>query len=446
MNQKQRGGCQVEVSDGKVSDQQDGTYDVEWVQTSVGRHGITIRVNGQVKVSTSECEVVAAEADAAASRVEVLSVSPSVSISPKAEGADYSIIAGTRCVVSVRLFDAFGNPRKPGSDRVALLQLAPVFENEPVGSEIVLRPAGAVAYEYQGMVLHACAPAEGSIGDFPAAGLAVLVNGQKAGSAAVRVDVLPGEVSLARSFATVTAEGVRTRAGEMVEFDVVVRDSWENCRGRMPDKVEILEYDAAARRPLERWAECDVTGLGDGRYRVSARHTLAREASFTYAVNGVSAASVGQVHRLLVAPHDVSVSECLVTGEDRASVGQYVSQLVSLRDRFGNVLSPEQVEALELAVGGTSVLEGGVRAEELRLSSRVTRVEQHPGQIYTHRLVCTTQQAVHVAIDLNVDGALLKVRAKQERSWEGEGLTCLFRHVQQTLTSNHNKLDLPAAR
>jgi hypothetical protein len=415
MNEKQNGGDEVEVSDAKVFDRRDGSYDVEWMQRSVGRHGITIRINGEAKASACECEVVAADADAAASRVEILSLNPSVSIASQSDASDYTIVAGTRCAVSVRLFDTFGNPRIAGNDKVSVLQLAPVFENEQVGSEILLRPAGAMTYEYQGLVLHASAPVEGGGGgDGEPAGLTVLVNGLRAGKATVRLDVLPGDVSLARSFASVPASGVHARAGEPIEFEVLVRDSWDNCRVRTTDAVEVVEYDAAGRHVVGPWPDCQVKSLGDGRYRVSARHTLARESSFTYTVNGASAASAGQVHSIVVTPHDVSVSECQITGEDRASVGQYVSQLISLRDSFGNVLSPEQLESLELAVGEGRVLDGDIGAEELRLTSRVTNVEHHPGQIYTHRLVCTTQQAVHVSLDLNVGGSLLKVGKRIE--------------------------------
>ena len=345
-------------------------------------------------------------------------MNPALSIGSKAKGVEYSIVAGTRCAVSVKLFDSFGNARPRGKDKVTLIQLAPVFENEPVGGEIALLPVGLGAYEYQGLVVHACS--KNGDNAIETAGFVVLVNGQKVREDALIVDVLPSEVNLDKCVATVTPAGIVSRAGEKFEFDVVVRDSWSNLRNRTHDVVEVFEYNAVTKQQGDRWGEYEVASSGHGSYRVTARHTLARQTYFTYVVNGVSSFTANQVHLLTITPHDVNVGQCVITGEVTSTVGQYISQLISLRDEFGNVLSPHQTAALEIAVVNVKVLQADIDPAELKLSSRVSRVDHHPGLIYTHQLISTTEQAVHVALDLVIGTPLHPVPPPPPpRCWAG---------------------------
>jgi hypothetical protein len=406
-NLKLLGGCKIAVSEAKVTDLQNGTYSVEWTHTKVGKRKIMISVNGEIKQGVPECDVIAAEVDAKGSHVEMLSMNPSLSITSKAKGVEYSIVAGTRCAVSVKLFDTFGNARPRGKDKVTFIQLASCFESEPVGAEIPLLAVGLGAYEYQGLVVHACSKNGDNV--IETSGFIVLVNGQKVREDPMIVDVLPSEVNLDKCIATVTPSGIHSRAGEKFELDVVVRDSWNNLRNRTHDVVELFEYNSVTKQQADRWGEYEVSSSGHGSYRITARHTLARQTYFTYVVNGVSSFTANQVHLLTITPHDVNVGQCVITGEVTSTVGQYISQLISLRDEFGNVLSPQQTAALEISVVNVKVLQADIDPADLKLSSRVSRVDHHPGLIYTHQLISTTEQAVHVALDLTIGSALLQV-------------------------------------
>ena len=80
-------------------------------------------------------------------QVELTSVNPSLSVAPKSKGVDYTVVAGTRCAITVKLFDHFGNARPRGKDLVTFVQRSAIFENEGVGTEISFLPIGPGTYE-----------------------------------------------------------------------------------------------------------------------------------------------------------------------------------------------------------------------------------------------------------------------------------------------------------
>ena len=86
-------------------------------------------------------------------QVELTSVNPSLSVAPKSKGVDYTVVAGTRCAITVKLFDHFGNARPRGKDLVTFVQRSAIFENEGVGTEISFLPIGPGTYEYQVFLL-----------------------------------------------------------------------------------------------------------------------------------------------------------------------------------------------------------------------------------------------------------------------------------------------------
>jgi hypothetical protein len=65
------------------------------------------------------------------------------------------------------------------------------------------------------------------------------------------------------------------------------------------------------------------------------------------------------------------------------------------------------MQDVELSVAKIQLLSGCIDPKDLILVNRVSRVDFHPGIIYTHQIVLSTEQAVQVALELNLGKQLL---------------------------------------
>ena len=98
------------------------------------------------------------------------------------------------------------------------------------------------------------------------------------------IDVQPGEVAIENCIATVTPAGITAAAGQPLEFDVVVRDPWDNLRNHSKDTIELYEYNTVSSSRGDRWGDYSVQATGHGSYRITAHHTVARQTRFTFTV------------------------------------------------------------------------------------------------------------------------------------------------------------------
>ena len=57
-------------------------------------------------------------------------------------------------------------------------------------------------------------------------------------------------------------------------------------------------------------------------------------------------------------PNAINIEQCVVTGELTATVGQYIALLIALRDQYGNVCSPQQMQDVELSVAKVDLISG----------------------------------------------------------------------------------------
>lgn len=63
---------------------------------------------------------------------------------------------------------------------------------------------------------------------------------------------------------------------------------------------------------------------------------------------------------MTIVPAAINIEQCVVTGELTAIVGQYIAMLIALRDRFGNVCSPQQMQDVELSVAKMELISGHI--------------------------------------------------------------------------------------
>ena len=155
-----------------------------------------------------------------------------------------------------------------------------------------------------------------------------------------------------------------------------------------------------------------MTSTGHGTYRILSSHTVAKQSRFTFSVNNALSTGKQHVHSLSILPSDISIAHCLVTGETKTTVGQYVILLIALRDQFGNICKLQKGSGSpELKVVKVQLLKGDIDAASLRLVTRVSEVETHAGMMYTHQLVLSTEQQVELAFELMLGSKPLKVLA-----------------------------------
>jgi len=404
-NLKQSGGDQITVADSTVTDMDNGTYNVTWARTTVGFHKIKITVNGEVMQGTPEVDLVAAEVHTPSTELDMVDAMSASSFLTRNGSTNFTVVAGTNAAITVKLFDKYGNARPTGKDSVTLTQLNNLFHKAAVGVELPFIPK-LQAYEYRGLVTHASMSGVDDLLEYSL--FSVSVNGSQIRDVPWSIDVHPGDVALENCIATVTPVGITAAAGHQFEFDVVVRDSWDNLRNHGKDLVEMHEYNTVTATRGDRWSDYSVAPSGHGSYRITARHTLARQTRFTFAVNGTSSPGQQHVYLLTMVPDQVCIDQCVVTGELSATVGQYVALLIALRDEFGNVCSPQQTAVSDIAVSNVRLIKGDIDPTELQMITRISRVDFYPGIIYTHQVVLSTEQAVHVSLDLMLGGKKLQ--------------------------------------
>jgi len=404
-NRKTKGGDSITVEGATVMDMGNGNYNITWSQNQVGNRKIDLRVNGEAMQGTPQIEVVPAEVHLTSCQPMLVSTMHGFNLASSSKDVQWSVVAGTNCCVSVKLYDKYGNLRPPGKDRVCMIQSTQCFSNEPVESEISLKPTGIGLYEFQGLVVHASS--KSSDKSFEHVGLKLRVNGEDLPCGPMIIDVHPADVNLEKCLATVTPAGIISPAGETFEFDVMVKDMWDNLRNHTEDVVEVFELNPITKQPGDAWGQCKVSSTGHGTYRISATQTLARQNRFTFSINGITAQVQPHSYLLTIVPNTINIEQCVVTGELTATVGQYIALLIALRDRYGNVCSPQQMQDVELSVAKIELIDGCIEAKDLMLVNRVSRVDFHPGIIYTHQIVLSTEQAVQVALDLHLGKQLL---------------------------------------
>lgn len=410
-NRKMKGGDRITVEGATVTDLNNGSYSIIWSNTTIGSRKLDVRVNGEVMVGTPTVEVVPNEVYTASCQPILVSTRHGNDLASKTKDVQWSVVAGTNTCVSVKLFDKYGNLRPPGKDRVCMVQNVPCYSNETVDSEILFKATGMGLYEFQGLIVHASLKNAENNG-YEYANLTLKVNGVNLPCGPMTVDVIPADINLEKCLVTVTPAGIISPAGEKFEFDIVVKDMWDNPRNHSSDVLEIFELDPVTKQPGEKWQDFAVAGSGHGTYRITATHTLARQTRFTFSVNklpAVSNAGGSQQHSYLltIMPNVVNIEQCVVTGELTAKVGQYIAMLIALRDRYGNVCSPQQMQDIEITVAKVELISGYVEPKDLVLVNRVSRVDFHPGIIYTHQVVLSTEQAVQVKLDLHLGNQLL---------------------------------------
>jgi len=404
-NRKMKGGDRITVDCATVTDLNNGQYQIVWTQTQVGNRMNDIKVNGEAMQGTPQIEVVPAEVYLPSCQPTLNSSMHGFNLASKSKDVQWSVVAGTNASVTVKLFDKYGNLRPPGKDRVVMVQSHPCFSNEDVDKEIALKPTGIGVYEFQGLIVHASQ--KNSDNKFDYVGLTLKVNGENLPCGPMTIDVHPADVNLDKCLATVTPAGIVSPAGEKFEFDVIVKDMWDNPRNHTEDVVEIHELNPNTKQRGDSWGQYEVTSTGHGTYRISATQTLARQTRFTFTINGNTAQVQPQSYLLTIVPNAINIEQCVVTGELTATVGQYVALLIALRDRYGNVCSPQQMQDIELSVAKVELISGCIEAKDLVLVNRVSRVDFHPGIIYTHQIVLSTEQAVQVSLELNLGKQLL---------------------------------------
>ena len=435
-NRKTRGGDHVTVENAQVKDLGNGVYDVTWSMTKVGNRMIDIHINGEAMQGTPQIEVIPAEVYPQSCLPSLTTSAHGQSCASKDPKVQWAVVAGTNACVSVKLFDRYGNLRPPGKDRVCMVQSHPCFSNEKIDTEILLKPGGVGLYEYQGVVFYATGKTTSN--EFDYTNLKLKVNGEYLPCGPMTVDVFPAEVSIEKCIATITPAGITSAAGEKFEFDVMVKDKWENLCNHTEDKVEIFEINPQTKQRGDPWASCEVRSTGHGTYRVTASQTLARQTRFTFAVNGVFVTSSSHSYLLTIVPNEVNIDQCVVTGELTATVGQYIALLIALRDRYGNVCSPQQVQDIELAVAKIELISGFIAPSELVLVNRISRVDFHPGIIYTHQIVLSTEQAVQVGLDLHLNGNLLHSTKIKFQTDELDPDSCELKGLPQKITCGEN--------
>ena len=404
-NRKTKGGDLVTVENAQTKDLGNGVHAISWSQTQVGNRMIDIRINGEAMQGTPQIEVIPFEVFLPSCQPTLSSTIHGFSLASKTKNVQWSVIAGTNACVSLKLFDKYGNLRPPGEDRVVMIQSHPCFSNEKIDTEIALKPTGIGLYEYQGLIVHATGKNNNKEFDF--INITLKVNGETVPCGPMTIDVHPADVSLDKCLATVTPAGITSPAGEKFEFDLVVKDMWENLRNHTEDVVEIFELNPQTKQRGDAWTQYEVASTGHGTYRVTASQTLARQTRFTFAVNGIVAQAQIHSYLLTIVPSEINIEQCVVTGELTATVGQYIALLIALRDRFGNVCSPQQMQDVELSVAKAELVSGCIDPKDLVLVNRVSRVDFHPGIIYTHQIVLSTEQAVQVALELHLGKKLL---------------------------------------
>ena len=390
-----------------VTDPKNGSYKISYLPTKVGVWKIDVFVNGEAKKGAIECEVLPADVCLAGGKCDFLGIAHGQSLrsKPGESGAHFSVVAGNSVAVTVTLYDKYGNLRPRAKDTVALVQRVPTFKGVAVGAEAPLTPVGQGLYEYQGLVT--LASLKDAAGNVQYSHITILVNGLPMREEPWTLDVLPGDLALKRCLSTVTAAGVVAVAGRPFEFDVLVKDQWDNNRNRCRDTVELYEFDNSSKQSGDRWRDYEVVASGHGTYRVTARSTLARQSLFTFSINGNMTPNAGCVHLLDVSPNAVSIPHCVITGQTTAVVGQYIQLMVSLRDEFGNIARPAQLASLEITVENVMMMSGNIDPSEVKLINRISRVDPVASSTYTHQILLSTQQALQLKFDVMLGVALL---------------------------------------
>ena len=406
-NAKCAGGDEISCECSTVTDPKNGSYKISYLPTKVGVWKIDVIVNGEAKKGAIECEVLPADVCLAGGKCDFLGIAHGQSLrsKPGESGAQFTVVAGNSVAVTVTLYDKYGNLRPRAKDTVALVQRMPTFKGVAVGAEAPLTPVGQGLYEYQGLVtLASLKDAAGNVQYSP---ITILVNGLPMRDEPWTLDVLPGDLALKRCLSTVTAAGVSAVAGRPFEFDILVKDQWDNNRNRCRDTVELFEFDNSTKQAGDRWRDYEVVASGHGTYRVTARSTLARQSLFTFSINGNMTPNAGCVHLLDVNPNVVSIPHCVITGQTTAVVGQYIQLMVSLRDEFGNISRPAQLASLEITVENVMMMSGNIDPSEVKLINRISRVDPVASSTYTHQILLSTQQALQLKFDVMLGTGLL---------------------------------------
>ena len=357
-NRKTKGGDRIAVEQAQVKDLGTGVYEITWSQNQVGNRKIDISVNGEPMQGTPQIEVVPAEVYLQSCQPAFVSTMHGQNLASKSKDVGWSVVAGTNTTLSLKLYDKYGNLRPPGKDRVTIAQSCPCFSNENVETELALKPTGIGLYEFQGLVVHAST--KNADNEFDFVNLRIMVNGENLPRGPMVLDVYPADVNLEKCLATVTPAGISSPAGEKFEFDVVVKDMWENLRNHAEDVIEVFEVNTTTKQRGDAWGQYQVSSTGHGTYRISATHTLARQTRFTFAVNGIVAAIQPHAYLLTIVPAAINIEQCVVTGDLKSTVGQYIAMLIALRDRYGNVCSPQQMQDVELSVAKLERISGHI--------------------------------------------------------------------------------------
>mmetsp|Transcript_48290 Transcript_48290/g.114899 ORF Transcript_48290/g.114899 Transcript_48290/m.114899 type:complete len:1308 (-) Transcript_48290:123-4046(-) len=398
-NKKSRGGEKVVYGEAKVKDNKNGSYTITLEPKVAGYHKIELMINDRPFISSPAVEVVPAAVHTPSCQVEFQSAWMLSQPQTKNSTDPMAISAGGDLTVVVRLVDKFGNARPHDQDVIELVQHSACFRDHPVNTPLTLSPDISDAGSYSFSALVTVASTKDLQGNFELTDLEILVNGKPICERRWKLDVHPGEPSLEKCLATIPPAGLPTVAGEEFEFDILVKDVWDNLCNHRSDVVELFEYD---RMQGAQWDDFTMKPSGHGAYTVTGTRTVAGSFHFSFSVNSSKLDTEQHVYSLHVSPAEISVNQCITSGETKAVVGGYVALLVSLRDQFGNVCV-QQAARTTVKVGKLRLVAGDVDPANLVVVNRVSHVEAYQGIENTHQVVISSEQAVQISLDILAD-------------------------------------------
>ena len=283
-----------------VTDLGNGQYLVSYMLTKSGAYNITLSFDGQ---------------PAGASPFYPLAVNPNVAFGATTTPVDSvpsSALASEKKTFAIQAKDKYGNPVQVGGATVTAT-LSPVDSRDSTSSADELTGVYTLSYT-----------------TFKAQryDLAVTLNGQGISGSPFPINTDPAEINPSLSVISNLAQTFVAGAEDF--FTILTQDSYGNPLRRGGAIVQV------STEPVDAAFVFKVEDLGTGQYSVSLYFELSGKFEVTISVNGVPL-SAGS-HPVVVQPAEVSIPNCVASGEDLTSgfSGVRSSFLITAKDRFNN--------------------------------------------------------------------------------------------------------------
>eukprot|EP00698_Gefionella_okellyi_P016092 TRINITY_DN457_c0_g1_i1.p1 TRINITY_DN457_c0_g1~~TRINITY_DN457_c0_g1_i1.p1 ORF type:complete len:4209 (-),score=1181.95 TRINITY_DN457_c0_g1_i1:57-12683(-) len=292
------------LAPGTVTDNQDGTYAVQFAVHVTGIYRVDVLLDGEA-ISGSPFTVQA--------RAGATSMSKSIAYGPGLQ----PLVAGELGKFTIKTFDDYGNERTEGGTKfdINVRSLRRDADAKPVAATVV--DVGNGRYDASFTLSTA--------GDYA---IDVSSGGVLIAGSPFRTSVSPGPTSGAAC--TATGSGLQGgRAGEPASFIVEAHDAFRNARGVGGDQLEVRVTGAATLTGV-------VQDHGNGFYGVTYSPTVAGE--YQIAVSMQGQAITGSSFKALVQSSRTHAPSCTVTGDGltTAVCGQPASCRIATFDRYGN--------------------------------------------------------------------------------------------------------------